>query len=303
MSGRESSDSGPLAAGAAAGAGLEQPLNITVKPAVQFLGDPSDTYKMRANPRGWVLLINNENFNSAKTAKYERRRGSAVDEKNLTALFTQLGFRVLPYRDQSKQQMKKAILDFADLPDHAGADMSIVCICSHGLDRNKILGSDCEELDLWEDILSPFNNEECPSLQGKPKMFLLQACRGSKNDFGIVPETGATRSGGQSATGLKTIEDQYKYKKRPCWEDMLIVYSTIPGYIAMRDHYTGAWFVRCLCEEFSERAHDTPLRRMLDGAALRLSRVEGYDRGNMESCTYESVMFFKQLFFNPGMAE
>lgn len=49
--------------------------------------------------------------------------------------------------------MKKAILDFADLPDHAGADMSIVCICSHGLDRNKILGSDCEELDLWEDIL------------------------------------------------------------------------------------------------------------------------------------------------------
>ena len=42
---------------------------------------------------------------------------------------------------------------------------------------------------------------------------------------------------------------------------MLIVYSTIPGYIAMRDHYTGAWFVRCLCEEFSERAHDTPLRR------------------------------------------
>ena len=50
-------------------------------------------------------------------------------------------------------------------------------------------------------------------------------------------------------------------QKRPCWEDMLIVYSTIPGYIAMRDHYTGAWFVRCLCEEFSERAHDTPLRR------------------------------------------
>ena len=57
MSGRESSDSGPLAAGAAAGAGLEQPLNITVKPAVQFLGDPSDTYKMRANPRGWVRTL------------------------------------------------------------------------------------------------------------------------------------------------------------------------------------------------------------------------------------------------------
>ena len=55
MSGRESSDSGPgLAAGAATGADLEQPLNITVKPAVQFLGDPSDTYKMRGNPRGWV---------------------------------------------------------------------------------------------------------------------------------------------------------------------------------------------------------------------------------------------------------
>ena len=35
-------------------------------------------------------------------------------------------------------------------------------------------------------IFSKFNNEECENLKGKPKIFIFQACRGSKEDFGII---------------------------------------------------------------------------------------------------------------------
>jgi hypothetical protein len=31
------------------------------------------------------------------------------------------------------------------------------------------------------------------------------------------------------------------YKARPTWEDMIIAYSTIPGFASIRDHDKGTW--------------------------------------------------------------
>jgi hypothetical protein len=32
-------------------------------------------------------------------------------------------------------------------------------------------------------------------------------------------------------------------KARPTWEDMIIAYSTIPGFASIRDHDKGTWYV------------------------------------------------------------
>ena len=32
------------------------------------------------------------------------------------------------------------------------------------------------------------------------------------------------------------------------WEDMLIAYSTLPGYVSNRDHYRGTWFIESICK-------------------------------------------------------
>ena len=79
--------------------------------------------------------------------------------------------------------------------------MMIVCISSHGSAHGRIISSDCLELDLEHDILRSyhpadpshpnllsfrrFNNMFCPKLKGKPKFFLIQACRGDDVDFGL----------------------------------------------------------------------------------------------------------------------
>merc|ERR550532_787684 len=61
----------------------------------------------------------------------------------------------------------------------------IVCISSHGSAHGRIISSDCRELDLEYDVLRRFNNMFCPKLKGKPKFFLIQACRGDDVDFGL----------------------------------------------------------------------------------------------------------------------
>ena len=32
------------------------------------------------------------------------------------------------------------------------------------------------------------------------------------------------------------------------WEDMVIAYSTLPGYVSNRDHYRGTWFIESICK-------------------------------------------------------
>jgi len=269
-----------------------KPMVINVTQSTEFHGDLRDTYRVRSKPKGWVLLINNEEF---QCDKYPTRTGAEVDEKNLHSLFSQLGLRVLIRRNLKYAEMRRELSNFADMEDHKFSDMAMVCICSHGVEKDKIISSDCKEMDIREDILSKFNNEGSEVLRGKPKLFMFQACRGSKEDFGIIEER--TRSG-----PLRGPPGASTFKRSPVWEDMLMIYSTIPGYVSIRNFEEGAWFVQCFCKVLMERAHNTSMRRMLDSVAWELREYQG-DEGNVESCTYESQNFYKQLYLNPGMYE
>ena len=86
---------------------VEKPMNIKVKQSTEFHGDAEDTYKVRSNPKGWVLLINNERFESDTLPT---RKGSEVDERNLEMLFIQLGFKVLVKRNLKKDDMKRELM-------------------------------------------------------------------------------------------------------------------------------------------------------------------------------------------------
>ena len=69
-----------------------EPLEITVRPANKYRGPPQiRAYPMYSRPRGSALIIDNELFINNVLPK---RDGSAVDSKNLSSLFSQLGFLV-----------------------------------------------------------------------------------------------------------------------------------------------------------------------------------------------------------------
>ena len=76
----------------------------------------------------------------------------------------------------SLQEMLLTLRDFAQLPQHSTVDSCVVVLLTHGLE-GQIYGSDAKLINLTE-VFGFFDGNVCPNLQGKPKFFLVQACRG-----------------------------------------------------------------------------------------------------------------------------
>ena len=55
---------------------------------------------------------------------------------------------------------------------------AVVVLMSHG-GTGYIYGTDFEKVDV-KDIQAELDGKKCPNLEGKPKVFFIQACRGSK---------------------------------------------------------------------------------------------------------------------------
>jgi hypothetical protein len=54
----------------------------------------------------------------------------------------------------------------------------MIIVLSHGV-RGAIMTADEKEIAM-DEIMAYFNRDNCPALVGKPKMFFIQACQGSK---------------------------------------------------------------------------------------------------------------------------
>jgi hypothetical protein len=50
--------------------------------------------------------------------------------------------------------------------------------------------------------------------------------------------------------------------------DILIGYSTLPGFKSNRDVYLGTWYIQAICEVFMEHACDTDVEDMLKMVSL-----------------------------------
>jgi len=70
---------------------------------------------------------------------------------------------------------------FAQLPGHQEGDCCVVCLLSHG-EEGYLFGTDGRKLQL-DSIFTLFDNSNCKYLIAKPKMFIIQACRGGINNL------------------------------------------------------------------------------------------------------------------------
>ncbi len=97
---------------------------------------------------------------------------------------------------------------------HSSYDSFVCVILSHGSD-GVIYASD--GIIPVDKFIGYFRADRCASLVGKPKMFFIQACRGSHFDKGVAMSTDAADGGGVLITKL------------PVEADIYVANSTFPG--------------------------------------------------------------------------
>ncbi|TRY69101.1 hypothetical protein TCAL_01435 [Tigriopus californicus] len=262
-------------------------------------------YNIISKPRGLAMIVDIEKFDNDVQ---ERRVGSHVDVDNLKKLFRGLYFDVIEKHDLCRRDFEVALRELATDYRHLHGDMMILAILSHGRDGH-IYTAEGHSIPT-EAIYELFNNQNAPLLIGKPKFFIIQACRGEQNDFGqkemlpdevSMPMARKRRIGSDKDTiPFSNFEDVDR--ARPTWEDMIIAYSTIPGYVSLRDHLKGTWFIQSLVEVFMNHAHDKELIDLLRITSERLSQFSNVSQ-EKQTCNIEMRHLYKRIYFNPGLPE
>lgn len=137
------------------------------------MGD--DIYPMVSCPRGICMIINNVEF---EPKEVDNRDSSHREAMYLTKMFSDLGFLVELYESLTRKQMINECTEMSQREDLRNHDAFIMVILTHG-DGRYLMGKDGHYVHI-ETIFGLFNNYHCRQLIHKPKLFFVQACRGSK---------------------------------------------------------------------------------------------------------------------------
>lgn len=194
---------------------------------------------------GTFVIISNKSF-EARTGMGVRN-GTDVDAQNLYLRFKEFGFDVRIHRDVKAKDIISLFQDIGRM-DHSSSAAFGCAILTHGED-GVIYGTDRQvEID---NITQPFKGDKCKSLIGKPKLFFIQACRGSELMDGVPVD--AHQSDAQTDIT----------ERLPVESDILMAYSVVPGYFSWRNSIRGSWFIQALCDCLDKYGKSMDLLRLL----------------------------------------
>ncbi|KAJ6637846.1 Caspase-1 [Pseudolycoriella hygida] len=257
------------------------------------IDENSPYYDMAHEQRGLAIILNHFIFQSKKY-KNLKRHGTEIDCQRLRKAFELLDFKVKEYHDLKREEINKELQKVADM-DHGNNDCIVVIVLSHGeTGRLEALDGSYDVNEIWEPFLS------CPTLVGKPKIFFIQACRGSQTDPGIPVmsmEDASTKGDMVDSLGSKP-----KHFLIPSMADLLVMYSTYEGYFAFRNPRQGSCFIQALCDELELNGRINDLLNLLTAVCRRVaftfqSNVPKTDMDAMKQMPSIVSMLTKTLYF------
>ncbi|NXD28235.1 CASP8 protein, partial [Spelaeornis formosus] len=190
-------------------------------------------YKMKNNPHGYCLILNNHIFKNP----IDNREGTLQDGEAVKRVFKWLQFETVQYMDLEGKKLYETVKEYSK-KDHRNMDCFVCFIFSHG-EKDKIKGVDGECVNI-EDLVSCFTGTNCPSLAGKPKVFIIQACQGSGHHPSVTVQPDSSGHLEVDASPLTSIPDK---------ADILIGMATVEDYLSFCSRKTGSVYIQCLCEK------------------------------------------------------
>lgn len=150
--------------------------------------------------------------------------------KALKEAYSHLGFTNKVYRDKSLAVLRQILAYYADY-DHTHHDCIAVTILTHGsMDELYARDAAFPADEMWQ----PFEADKCPSLAGRPKIFVTQACKGHRRNPGVELQSDGCNV---------RIATQ---------DDFIWGFSTCRGDISYRHCETGSIYIQALCQVILE---------------------------------------------------
>ncbi|NXG89802.1 CASP1 protein, partial [Stercorarius parasiticus] len=228
---------------------------LSPSPQIYPIHLPRETRTRRA------LLICNIEFEHLS-----RRNGAEVDVEGMTKLLEGLGYVVDIHCNLTSQGMAMVMKDFADRKEHCTSDSTFLVFMSHGV-RAGLCGT--KSRDETTDILSldtiyeTFNNKSCRVLLGKPKVVIIQSCRGGKKGYTLVSDSGDPAMPVPSSAHTITagLEDDAIFKVH-LESDFATLHSSTPDTASWRCPVKGSLFIQHLIEQFQNHACNSDLQEI-----------------------------------------
>ncbi|KAM6220722.1 caspase-3 isoform 1-T1 [Rhynchocyon petersi] len=240
------------------------------------------SYKMDYPEMGLCIIINNKNFHSS--TRMASRSGTDVDAASVRETFKNLNYEVRHKNDLTREEIIE-LLQNVSKEDHSKRSSFICVLLSHG-DEGVIYGTN-GPVDLKK-LTYYFRGDNCRTLTGKPKLFIIQACRGTELDCGIETDS--------------AIDDDMTCQKIPVEADFLYAYSTAPGYYSWRNSKDGSWFIQSLCAMLNQFAHKLELMHILTRVNRKVAT--DYESYSLDSAFHAKKqipcivsMLTKELYF------
>ncbi len=260
----------------------------TVKP---ITGDRDTTkageYGMKSWPHGVAVIINNEQFR-----EHSQREGTAVDEKNLVHAFHYLGYIVEVHRDRTAKQIYDIVKQIKDR-DHSSYDSFVCCILSHGKEGH-VHGSDSMVIPL-KDVTGLLDGDSCKTLVGKPKVFIMQACRGKQKGTGVRADGDDEQFESRIASDSEARIVSDSDNKIPAVADFFYGYATPLGQVAWRDLDNGSWYISELCRSLASYACCSNLETIMKITSRRVG--EEYTNELYKQSPETTSRLTKDVFF------
>ncbi|XP_061711799.1 caspase Dronc-like [Cydia pomonella] len=179
-----------------------------------------------------------------------------------------------------------------------GFECVFFVVSSHGYGRDGMWDTEirCTDGGLISshEVVDLFNSENRPTLDGVPKVFIFQACRGKK----LPPELQGVITDVSHFNEETEARDSAGRGRN--YSDILIAHSTLPGFVSPRNEgdNKGSWYKQALCSVFAAHAHDHHVLELFQLVDEALKR-----RCHAATTTVESWGFNKHLYLHPGLAE
>ncbi|XP_016062199.1 PREDICTED: caspase-12-like isoform X2 [Miniopterus natalensis] len=196
-----------------------------------------------------ALIIHNKEFDYLSN-----RHGSEVDLLGMQDLLESLGYTVVVKVNLTASEMEAELWEFAARQEHQSSDSTILVFMSHGI-LEGICGTKHREgePDILPDdtIFQIFNNRNCQSLRDKPKVIIMQACRGRGVGSVWVPEMGEA-----CACRYDRNFQYYGWSdavtKTHVEKDFIAFKSSTPHNISWRKDKSGSLFIDQIIYHFKE---------------------------------------------------